>query len=79
MKTERMRLSVKIKKHHCLSGDHNYLYADRRCGKICLRIWLLIMALSYFILKEKINKRKIIGYILILVGVAFFIYEAERL
>ena len=34
--------------------------------------YILVMALSYFILKEKINKRKIIGYILILVGVAFF-------
>ncbi len=34
--------------------------------------YILVMALSYFILKEKINKRRIIGYILILVGVAFF-------
>ena len=34
--------------------------------------YILVMALSYFILKEKINKRKIIGYILILVGVAVF-------
>lgn len=34
--------------------------------------YILVMALSYFILKEKINKRKIIGYILIVVGVAFF-------
>lgn len=34
--------------------------------------YILVMALSYFILNEKINKRKIIGYILILVGVAVF-------
>ncbi len=34
--------------------------------------YILVMALSYFILKEKINKRRIIGYILILVGVAVF-------
>ena len=34
--------------------------------------YLLVMALSFFILKEKITKRKLIGYALILVGVIVF-------
>ena len=34
--------------------------------------YVLVMALSYFILKEKITKRKLIGYGLILVGVVVF-------
>ena len=34
--------------------------------------YILVMILSYFILKEKVTKRKIAGYILILAGVAVF-------
>ena len=34
--------------------------------------YILVMVLSYFILKEKVTKRKLIGYILILVGVVVF-------
>lgn len=34
--------------------------------------YILVMALSYFILKEKIDRRKIIGYVLILLGVVVF-------
>lgn len=34
--------------------------------------YILVMVLSYFILKEKVTKRKLIGYGLILAGVVVF-------
>lgn len=34
--------------------------------------YILVMALSYFILKEKVTKRKLLGYALILTGVVVF-------
>ena len=34
--------------------------------------FILVMALSFFILKEKVDKKKIIGYSLILIGVILF-------
>lgn len=34
--------------------------------------YILVMILSYFLLKEKVTKKKILGYILILAGVVVF-------
>ncbi len=34
--------------------------------------YIIVMVLCYFVLKEKVSKRKILGYILILLGVILF-------